>query len=206
MLQKYSDWSNFAEQSGHGCALRFFIIIIITDCSKTSRRVASCYVNSDTVQNSGRSGYKGSGKIHFDKNAIDSGRFILIYFDDTSRLIFLYYNFPRSEFCWGLAQSYRKLRYLRHHVETLYSVLRKTFGPKWEEVTGGCRKLHKEEFRGVSLSPNITRMIQSGRWTGHVARMGGQRNEQRVLVGRREGPEEKNWLLLPTRSVLHLVA
>ena len=120
--------------------------------------------------------------------------------------LYSYINFPRSEFCWGLAQSYRKLRYLRHHVETLYSVLRKTFGPKWEEVTGGCRKLHKEEFRGVSLSPNITRMIQSGRWTGHVARMGGQRNEQRVLVGRREGPEEKNWLLLPTRSVLHLVA
>ena len=175
-----------AEQSGHGCAVRFIIIIIIitttiiiiiiiTDCSKTSRRVALCYVNSDTVQNSSLSGYKGSGNIHFDKNARDNGRFILIYFDDTSRLIFVFYNFPRAEFCWGLAQSYRKLRYLRHYVETICSVLRKTFGPKWGEVKGGCRKLHKEKFRGVSLSPNITRMIQSRRmrWTGHVARMEG---------------------------------
>ena len=108
-------------------------------------------------------------------NESDNGRFILIYFDDTPRLIFVYYNFPWTEFCWSLAHSYRKLRYLRHHVETICSVLRKTFGPKWEEVKGGCRKLPKDKFRGVSLSPNITRMIQSRwmRWTGHVARMEG---------------------------------
>ena len=132
-------------------------------------------MNSGTVQNSGLWGCKGSGKIHLDKNASGNGRFILIYFDDTSRLIFVYYNFPRAEICWGLAHSYRKLRYFRHHVKTICSVLRKTFGPKWEEVTGGCRKLHKEKFRGVSLLPNVTRMIQSRRmrWTGHVARMGG---------------------------------
>jgi hypothetical protein len=132
-------------------------------------------VNGDTVQNSGLSGFKGSGKIHFDKNASDNGRLILIYFDDSSRLIFVYYSFPWAEFCWGLAQPYMKLRYFRHHMETICIVLRKTFGPKWEEVKGGCRKLHKEKFRGVCLSPNITRMIQSRRmrWTGHVARMGG---------------------------------
>jgi hypothetical protein len=25
-------------------------------------------------------------------------------------------------------------------------VLRRIFGPKWDEVTGGCRKLHNEEL------------------------------------------------------------
>lgn len=128
-------------------------------------------MNSDIVENNGLSSCKGSRKIHFDKNGSDRGRFTLICCDDASRLILLYYNFPWAEFCWDLAHSYRKLRYLRRHVETIYSVLRKTFGPKWEEVTGGCRKLHKEKFRVVSLSPNITRIILSGRmrWTGHVA-------------------------------------
>jgi hypothetical protein len=91
-------------------------------------------------------------------------------------------------------------------METICSVLRKIFGSKWEEVKAGCRKLHKEKFRGVSLSPNITRMIQSTRmrWTGHVARMGtGQRNEQKMSVGRREGPEEKKLLLLPRSNCDH---
>jgi hypothetical protein len=32
------------------------------------------------------------------------------------------------------------------------------FGPKMEEVTGGWRKLHKEELRNLYLSLNIIRM------------------------------------------------
>jgi hypothetical protein len=93
-------------------------------------------------------------------------------------------------------------------VETSHRVRRKTFGPKWEELTGGYRKVYKEKLHGVNLSPNITRMIQSRRmrWTGHMARMGEQRNEQRVLVGRREGPEEKNLLLLLQSNRDSLVA
>jgi hypothetical protein len=53
-------------------------------------------------------------------------------------------------------------------------VLRRTFGPKRDEVTGGWRKLHNEELRNMYCSPSIIRMIKSRkiRWTGNVARMG----------------------------------
>jgi hypothetical protein len=53
-------------------------------------------------------------------------------------------------------------------------VLRRIFGPKWEDVTGGWRKLHKEELHYSYFSQDISRMIesQSMRWSGHVARMG----------------------------------
>jgi hypothetical protein len=50
-------------------------------------------------------------------------------------------------------------------------VLRRIFGPKRDEVTGGWRKLHNEELHNLYSSPNIIRMIKS-RWAGHVARMG----------------------------------
>jgi len=54
-------------------------------------------------------------------------------------------------------------------------VLRSIFGPKVDEVTGGGRKLHNEEFCGMYSLPNIVRVIKSRRmrWTAHVARMGG---------------------------------
>jgi hypothetical protein len=53
-------------------------------------------------------------------------------------------------------------------------VLRRTFGPNRDEVTGGWRKLHNEELHKLYCSPNIIKMIRSRRvrWTGHVARMG----------------------------------
>jgi hypothetical protein len=53
-------------------------------------------------------------------------------------------------------------------------VLRRIFGPKRDEVTGDCRKLHNEEFHNLYSSPNIIRMIKSRRmrWAGHVARTG----------------------------------
>jgi hypothetical protein len=54
-------------------------------------------------------------------------------------------------------------------------VLRRIFEPKRDEVTGGWRKLHNEEFHNLYCSPSIIRMIKSRmmRWAGHVARMGG---------------------------------
>jgi hypothetical protein len=53
-------------------------------------------------------------------------------------------------------------------------VLRRTFGPKRDEVTGEWRKLHNEELHILYSSPNIISQIKSRRmrWAGHVARMG----------------------------------
>ena len=54
-------------------------------------------------------------------------------------------------------------------------MLRRIFGSKMDEVIGEWRKLHNEELNDLYSSPNIVRMIKSGRmrWAGHVARMGG---------------------------------
>jgi hypothetical protein len=53
-------------------------------------------------------------------------------------------------------------------------VLRRIFGPKRDEVTGGWRKLHNEELRDLYSSPSIIRIIKLRRmrWVCHVARMG----------------------------------
>jgi hypothetical protein len=47
-------------------------------------------------------------------------------------------------------------------------ILRRTFGPKWDEVTGKWRKLHNEELHILYLSQNIIRQIKSRRmrWAG----------------------------------------
>jgi hypothetical protein len=68
-------------------------------------------------------------------------------------------------------------------------VLRRIFGPKRDEVTGGWRKLHNEELYNLFSSPSIIRIIKSRRmrWAGHVARMGEKRNVYRLLVGKHEG-------------------
>jgi hypothetical protein len=69
-------------------------------------------------------------------------------------------------------------------------VLRRIFGPKRDEVTGGWRKLHNEEPQNLYSSPSIIRLIKTRRmrWAGHVARMREKRDEYRILVGK---PEEK---------------
>jgi hypothetical protein len=69
------------------------------------------------------------------------------------------------------------------------SVLRRLFGPKRDEVTGGWRKLHNEELLGLYSSPSIIRVIKARRmrWVGHVARMGEVRDAYNILVGRPEG-------------------
>jgi hypothetical protein len=68
-------------------------------------------------------------------------------------------------------------------------VLRRIFGPKIDEVTREWRKQRNEELHNLYSSPDIIRMIKSGRMslTGHVAPMGEKRNAHRVLVGRPEG-------------------
>jgi len=57
-------------------------------------------------------------------------------------------------------------------------VLRKIFGPMWEEVAGGWRRLHKEEHHNLYALTNVTRVIKSWsmRWAGHVTRVGELRN------------------------------
>jgi len=53
-------------------------------------------------------------------------------------------------------------------------VLRRTLGPKRDEVTGEWRKLHNEELNDLYCSPNILRATKSRRmrWVWHVACMG----------------------------------
>jgi hypothetical protein len=61
-------------------------------------------------------------------------------------------------------------------------VLRRIFGPKRDEVTGGWRKLRNEELRNLCSSPSIIRVIKSRRrrrWTAHVARL----ERRRMHVG-----------------------
>jgi hypothetical protein len=68
-------------------------------------------------------------------------------------------------------------------------VLRRIFGPKRDEVTGGWRKLHNEELHGLYSSPSIVRVIKARRmrWAGHVARIEEVRGAYNILVGRPEG-------------------
>jgi hypothetical protein len=67
-------------------------------------------------------------------------------------------------------------------------VLRRVFGPKRDEVTGGLIKLHNEELHDLYFSPSISAIIMSSRmrWTGNVARVGEKRNKYRLEVGKSE--------------------
>jgi hypothetical protein len=68
-------------------------------------------------------------------------------------------------------------------------VLTRIFGPKWDEVTGGWRKLHNEELRGLYSSPSIVTVIKARRmrWAGYVAHMREVRGAYNIFVGRPEG-------------------
>jgi hypothetical protein len=74
--------------------------------------------------------------------------------------------------------------------------LRRIFRPKGDEVTGDWTGLHNEELHNLYSSPSLIRIVKSRRmrWTGHVARMGKERNSYRILVGK---PEEKRALGRP---------
>jgi len=85
---------------------------------------------------------------------------------------------------WSLTlRQERKLRVFEN------MVLRRLFGHRRDEVTGGWRRLHNEELNDLYSSPNIVRVIKSRRMkrAGHVARMGEERGVYRVLVGKPEG-------------------
>jgi len=85
---------------------------------------------------------------------------------------------------WSLTlREERRLRLFENRA------LRRTFGPKRDEVTGEWRKLHNEGLNDVYSSPNIVRVIKSGRMrsAGHIARMGERKGVYTVLVGKCEG-------------------
>jgi hypothetical protein len=65
-------------------------------------------------------------------------------------------------------------------------VLRRIFGPKRDEVTGGWGKLHNEELHNLYPSPSIIRIM---RLAEHIARIGEKRNAYRILV---ESQKEKD--------------
>ena len=65
---------------------------------------------------------------------------------------------------WSLTlRDERRLRVFENRV-----LLRRVFGPKREEVTGKCRKLHNEELSDLYSLPNIVRVVKSRRmkWAG----------------------------------------
>ena len=68
-------------------------------------------------------------------------------------------------------------------------ILRRIFGPKRDELTGGRIKLRNKERHELCSSQNIIWVIKSRitKWAEHVARMGERRGIYRVLVG---NPEE----------------
>jgi hypothetical protein len=69
---------------------------------------------------------------------------------------------------WSLTLSNEhKLRLFENRL------LRRIFGPKREEVTGGWKKLNNEELRNFYSSPRIITTMKSRRETrvGYIARM-----------------------------------
>jgi hypothetical protein len=68
-------------------------------------------------------------------------------------------------------------------------VLRRIFGPNWDEVKGEWEKLYNEELNDLYSSPNVICVIKSGRMrlARHVARMEEGSSVYRVLVMKLEG-------------------
>jgi TPP-dependent pyruvate/acetoin dehydrogenase alpha subunit len=62
-------------------------------------------------------------------------------------------------------------------------VLRKIFGPEWDEVKGEWRRLHNKELYALYSSPNIIRAIKSRRLTW------ARRGAYRVFNGKSRGKE-----------------
>jgi hypothetical protein len=64
-------------------------------------------------------------------------------------------------------------------------VLKRIFGQKRDEMTGGWKKLHNEELRDLYSSPGIIKMMKSRkmRRARHVARMK-ERGRMKVIDGK----------------------
>jgi hypothetical protein len=77
-----------------------------------------------------------------------------------------------------------------HRLKTFENrVLRRIFGPKRDEMTGGWRKQHNEELRDLCSSRSVIKLIKSVmmRKARRLVRMGEKRNAYRLLVGNSEG-------------------
>jgi hypothetical protein len=84
---------------------------------------------------------------------------------------------------WSLTlRDQHRLRVCRN------KVLRRIFGLKWDEVTGGWRKLHNEELHDLYSWSSIIGIIKSRRmrWVWHVARMGGGKEKCVQVIGGKE--------------------
>jgi hypothetical protein len=70
--------------------------------------------------------------------------------------------------------------------------------PKRDEVTGGWKKLDKEEIHNLYSSPSIIRMIKSRRmrWIGHVAQMRETRNAYRKERDNWEDQGVGGWIIV----------
>jgi hypothetical protein len=68
-------------------------------------------------------------------------------------------------------------------------LLRRIFGPKREEVSGGWRTLLNVELHNLYDTPNIIRVIKSRSmgWAGHAACMRKMRNEYKTMAGKSAG-------------------
>jgi hypothetical protein len=75
-------------------------------------------------------------------------------------------------------------------------VLRRIFGPKWDEATGEWRKLHNEELNNLYSSSDIIRQVKANEMGGACSANGEERKVYKVLVGK---PEGKRPLGRPTR-------
>jgi len=64
-------------------------------------------------------------------------------------------------------------------------VLRRTFVPKRDEVTGEWRKLHNEELNDLYASPNFVRVIkiENNEMGGACSTYGGEERRIRVFGG-----------------------
>jgi hypothetical protein len=62
-----------------------------------------------------------------------------------------------------ISTTIRSYQQIFVHLLNSRKVLRRIFGPKRDEVTGGWRKLHNEELHNLYSSPSIIRIIKSRR-------------------------------------------
>jgi hypothetical protein len=61
-------------------------------------------------------------------------------------------------------------------------VLKRIFGPKRDEVTGGSRKQHNEELHNLYPLPSVLIWSRRMKGAGYVVRMEEKRNAYRILV------------------------
>jgi len=68
-------------------------------------------------------------------------------------------------------------------------MLRTMLGPKREEIKGGRRKLHNEEFHILYSAENVIGVTRSRtmRLAGHVAQVEEMKHAYKILAGKPEG-------------------